>query len=153
MINFSATLNAMKKALAEYKPLVLEGKTPTHRRKGIIDKFQEANLTNRLLLGNCMVCSTGIDLDDKHGSFPRLALISPSYFSMVLLQCSHRFVRMDTKSDALIHMVFAKHCHELPVLKALARKGGVMRETTPEQAEAGVVFPGEFPVWEEDEKV
>ena len=45
-------------------------------------------------------------------------------------------------------LVFA---NELPVLNALARKGGVMRETTPEQAEAGVVFQGEFPAWEEDE--
>lgn len=151
MTNYSATLNTMKEALAEYQPLVLEGKTPTHSRKGIIDKFQQADLTYRLLIGNCMVCSTGIDLDDKDGSFPRLALLSPSYSTMTHYQLGHRFCRMDTKSDATVHMVFAKHCHELPVLNALARKGGVMRETTPEQAEAGVVFPGEFPAWEEED--
>jgi hypothetical protein len=57
---------------------------------------------------------------------------------------------MNTRSDASMHMFFAKHDHELPVLNALARKGGVMKETTQEQSAAGVLFPGEFPNWVEE---
>jgi hypothetical protein len=78
-------------------------------------------------------------------------LISPNYHTLNLYQLGHRFQRMDTKSGAGVQMVFAKHAHKLPILDALSRKGSVMWETTPEQAAAGILFPGGFPSWMEED--
>lgn len=151
-LNYTDSLQRLKALLANYTPLVLNGAVPKHERKRIIDDFQVPSDEHRVLLGNASVCSTGIDLDDKHGAWPRLALISPNYSTLTLYQLGHRFQRMDTKSDGTVHMVFAKHAHELPILNALARKGSIMRETTPEQAEAGIKFPGEYPSWVEEDR-
>jgi hypothetical protein len=148
-LNYSRSIQVIKEALAWWNPLILDGSVAKQQRKTIIDTFQTPSTFRRVLVANCSVCSTGIDLDDKHGDFPRLALVSPDYGTITLYQLCHRFQRLDTKSDAEVHMLYAKHCDELPVLSALARKGGVMKETTTEQAEAGVLFPREFPTWEE----
>jgi hypothetical protein len=141
-VNYTRTLEAIAEALAWWNPLRMDGGTSKDRRKRIMDSFQEGNTSRRVLIANSSVCATGIDLDDKHGEYPRLALVSPNYNTINLYQLGHRFQRLDTKSDATVHMVFAKHAHELPVINALARKGGVMRETTVEQAAAGVLFQG-----------
>jgi hypothetical protein len=113
-----------------------------------------------LLLCNQGVASTGIDLDDKHGAFPRLCLVSPNYSTITSYQLGHRFQRADTKSDADVHFVFAKRRDktkeeskdiiELKVLDALSRKSQVMKETTAEQASNGVVFPGDHEEWDQD---
>jgi hypothetical protein len=152
-VNYTRTLEVIAEALAWWNPLRMDGRTPKDRRKRIMDSFQEGNASRRVLIANSSVCATGIDLDDKHGEYPRLALVSPTYNTINLYQLGHRFQRLDTKSDATVHMVFAKHAHELPVLNALARKGSVMRETTVEQAAAGVLFPGEYRKWEEERNI
>ncbi|GAQ91643.1 hypothetical protein KFL_008240040 [Klebsormidium nitens] len=150
-VNYNDSLQSLQDLLAAYSPLVLNGAVPKQERKHIIDKFQLPADEHRVLLGNVSVCSTGIDLDDKDGAWPRLALISPNYSTLTLYQLGHRFQRMDTKSEGTVHMVFAKHAHELPILNALSRKGAVMRETTPEQVNAGIKFPGDFPSWVEED--
>lgn len=147
--NYRSTLRKLKAALDWWNPLVLDGAVSKQRRKEVIDAFQAPTHHRRVLLGNVSVCSTGIDLDDKHGGFPRLALVSPNYSTITLYHLCHRFQRLDTKSDSTVKMIYAKHCQELSVLNALARKGGVMKQTTKEQVEAGVLFPGDFPRWDE----
>jgi hypothetical protein len=47
-------------------------------------------------------------------------------------------------------MIFGKHSPELSILNALARKGGVMKRTTEKQVKAGILFPGDFPKWNEE---
>lgn len=148
-LNYRSSIRRLKLALGWWDPLVLDGAVSKQRRKAVIDAFQAPTHHRRVLLGNVSVCSTGIDLDDKHGGFPRLALVSPNYSTITLYQLCHRFQRLDTRSDATVQMIYAKHCQELSVLNALARKGGVMKQTTREQVEAGVLFPGDFPRWDE----
>ena len=150
-VNYSDTITDLLRMLADFEPLVLNGQVAGKNRQKILDRFQKPDTECRLLIGNASVCSTGIDLDDKHGGFPRFALISPNYHTILIYQISHRFQRMDTKSDATINLVFGKEAHELRVLNALARKGAVMKTTTQEQVAAGIVFPGDFPRWEEEE--
>ncbi|GAQ92445.1 hypothetical protein KFL_010150030 [Klebsormidium nitens] len=149
-LNYRSSIQKLKAALSWWDPLVLDGTVSKTKRKEIIDAFQAPTHYRRVLIGNVSVCSTGIDLDDKHGGFPRTALVSPNYSTITLYQLCHRFQRLDTKSDASVEMVYAKHCQELSVLNALARKGGVMKQTTREQVEAGVLFPGDFPRWDEE---
>lgn len=149
--NFTSTIAYVKEALGEYEPLVLDGKTSQTQRGHILDAFQAPNDNYRVLIGNVTVCSTGIDLDDKDGRFPRVAYINPNYSTITLYQLGHRFHRADSKSNASVYFVYGAARPEVSVLNALSQKSKIMKETTPEQAAAGVVFPVDMPSFYEEE--
>lgn len=149
-VNFNSTIKDLKQRLIDFDPIVLNGSVSDVRRGTLLEKYQSPDPRWRLLIGNVSVCSTGIDLDDKHGEFPRFVLVNPNYSIITLYQLGQRFVRADTKSNSTLHFVFGKHAHEDNVLKALAKKSSVMRTTTEDQVMAGVVYPGDYPEWKED---
>lgn len=149
-LNYSNSIEVLKTELAAYKPLILQGCMNQKQREAVIERFQRPDTSARLLITNLTVASTGIDLDDKHGGFPRTCFASPMFNSITLYQLSHRFQRMDTRSSAAIFMVYEKTFPELNILNALARKGGVMKETSYEQALAGVLFPCDYPEYVEN---
>lgn len=150
-MNYSESLNDLRRDLAVFSPLSLEGSSSVTQRESVLQKFSEPSLVHRVLVCNQSVASTGIDLDDKDGRFPRLCLVSPNYSSITAFQLGHRFLRMDTKSDSIVHFVYAKRANssvsdckdiiELRVLDALGRKSSIMRETLGMEVE--VQFPGE----------
>jgi hypothetical protein len=156
-VNFSATVVDLQTLLKDHHPLILTGASTEKQRGDILRQFQTASTEHRLLICNQSVASTGIDLDDKDGRFPRLALVSPNYSTIMSYQLGHRFLRLDTKSDANVHFVFAKYEQrtkqesrdiiEIGVLDALSRKSSVMRETAGLAPATSVVFPGEHPDW------
>lgn len=150
-VNYSASITDLRASLARWDPLVMNGSVSAAGRAHVMRRFQEPTSRHRLLLCNVFVCSTGIDLDDKNGAFPRLVLVSPNYSTISLYQLGQRFLRADTRSDTCLHFVFGKHAHEDSVLRALAKKSAVMRATTEDQANKGIVFPGDYPAWVEGE--
>jgi len=142
-VNYTATINDLAELLSKYKPRILNGSMNMIERGKTIQKFQTETSEYRLLICNVFVASTGIDLDDKNGDYPRTALISPNYSTITLYQLAHRFKRANTKSDSTIIFCFCKPAIELTILNSLAKKSAVMKETTQEQVDAGVVFPGD----------
>lgn len=149
-VNYTETINNLSSLLYNYNPLILNGSVNIKNRGIIIDKFQEPNNNYRLLIANTVVASTGINLDDQDGNFPRMCFVSPNYCTIQLAQLSDRFRRSLTKSDSVVHFVFGKHACELKVLNALARKSEVMKKTTIEQVEDGVIFPCDYGYFIED---
>jgi len=159
-VNFSETIEDLHSLLYNFDPLILRGSTSVRNRAKILRDFEEASTRKRLLIANLTVASSGIDLDDKHGEFPRHAFVSPNYSTITSYQFGFRFLRADTKSNTRVHFVFAKHegkskddsadIVEVRVLNALALKSGVMKEVTEEQALDHVVFPGDHPDWVEN---
>lgn len=150
-VNYTATLEFLEKALEEFEPLILNGSVPSHRRGQIIHAFQAPTDKYRVLIGNVSVCSTGIDLDDKHGMFPRTAYISPNYSTITLYQLGHRFVRADSKNSANVYFAYGKDAVEMSLLESLARKSETMKETTPDQVDRGVIFPVDLPTFTEED--
>ena len=156
-VNFSETIEDLRQLLQDFDPLILRGSTTVRNRGQLLRDFEEASTRKRLIIANLTVASSGIDLDDKHGSFPRHAFVSPNYSTITSYQFGFRFLRADTKSNTRVHFVFAKHegkskddsadIVEVRVLNALALKSGVMKEVTEEQALDHVVFPGDHPDW------
>ena len=159
-VNFSETIEDLQSLLYDFDPLILRGSTSVRNRGKILRDFEEASTRKRLLIANLTVASSGIDLDDKHGEFPRHAFVSPNYSTITSYQFGFRFLRADTKSNTRVHFVFAKHegkskedsadIVEVRVLNALALKSGIMKEVTEEQALDHVVFPGDHPDWVEN---
>lgn len=148
-VNYTSTIDHLLSGLSEHQPLLLDGRVDKTHRAGVIEKFQAEGTLHRLLIGNMHVCSTGIDLDCKTGKHPRFCLVSPNYSTLIMHQLGHRFVRLDSKADAILHVVYIEQAHELQVMSALARKGTVMKETSPDQVQAGVCFPGDYPEYHE----
>lgn len=156
-VNFTDTIQDLKtlfEALG-HAVLVLNGSVSSEGRSRVMALFQTPSTQHRILLANQSVISTGIDLDDKHGSYPRICFVSPNQSTITAFQLGHRFHRADTKSDSAVHFVQAKNGKsfawnhpiqdtiEVRVLNSLAAKGAIMKETTPEQLTVGVVFPSD----------
>lgn len=151
-LNYLETIANVRDALYIWEPLVMTGANTAQERQDIIEKFQEPNGKHRLLIGNLSVLSTGIDLDDKHGGWERVCYVSPMFSTITLYQLGHRFQRMDTHASARarLYMVYAQGQPEVNILNALQRKGQILKDTVKEQAEAGVVFPCDYPVFVEN---
>jgi hypothetical protein len=152
-VNYCETLNDLCSLLQSFHPLLLQGSTSVKQRASVLEKFAAPSLDHRVLLCNQSVASTGIDLDDKHGKYPRLCLVSPNYSSITAFQLGHRFHRLDTRSDARVHFVFALRPNSLPaqcqdiielkVLDSLSRKSEIMRATCDSSMIPDVQFPGD----------
>ncbi len=151
-LNYADSIQEISEQLAEYAPLILNGKVTPAARHAAIDKFQQPDAQHRLIIANQQVICAGIDLDDKHGGFPRTCICSPNYSSINLYQLSRRFSRStDSKSDAYLDVLYlttgsdSTNGRELHVLTRLQTKGGVMKNVAIEQADAGVIFPCDYP--------
>ena len=149
-LNYTATLGDLRALLADYDPLVMNGALSAHKRGEVMSKFQAPDPSHRLLVGNVSAMSTGIDLDDKDGAFKRVVYVSPMYSTITLYQLAHRFLRLDTRSSTSFFMVYGRHASETRVIDALGRKSQIMKETTTQQVDAGVEFPGDFESFHEE---
>lgn len=144
-VNYSATIKDLALLLSNYNPLIIDGSKTINSRRNILAKFQAPTSEYRVLIGNISVISTGIDLDDKHGEFPRTCFVSPNYNTIHIYQLSHRFLRgLDTKSNTTIYMVYSDNRVERRIMESLMSKGEIMKSVTREQADAGIVFPCDY---------
>ena len=75
-------------------------------------------------MGTVAASNVGIDLDDKHGGFPRTLLISPDYRFIPLYQATGRVARSSTRSVPVARFVYGDGpgAAEAQIIDALARK-------------------------------
>lgn len=140
--NYKKTVRELEELLSDYYPLILTGEVTKQIRDTRIKAFQEHNNKSRLIICNLQVCSTGIDLDDKHGEFPRVCFASPKYNITEMHQLPGRFLRADTKSSSRMRFVYGiVGKKETSILNALAKKSEVMKETL---SASDIIFPGEY---------
>ena len=116
------------KLLEKYKPQLIIGETKNLERTSIISRFQEDNLNCRLIIANADIISTGINLDDTTGLFPRICFLSSNYKSMISHQLFYRFCRVTTKSTPEIKIIFCKDLNEDRVLEILNNKTKILKD-------------------------
>lgn len=107
-VSYTNTIELLQSKLQSYNILILNGSVQMKERDNIVKKFQQPNTDHRILIGNLKVISTGIDLDDQDGNYPRLALILPNYDTITQYQFAGRILRAGTKSNAYLLSVYAK---------------------------------------------
>ncbi len=143
-VNFTESITNLSEILSEYKPIIFNGQVQKQKRAALISKFQQFDTEYRVILLNIASGSSGIDLDDKEGSFPRYVFVSPNYNILDLHQLSYRFVRLDSKSSANLRFFYGKvGKKETSIINALSRKTQVMRDTTGEFTN-DIKLPGEY---------
>jgi len=156
----TTTLPILKRNLAMYDLLVMEGNTKEEDRPKILKLFQE-DPKYRIFLGSIGVAGESLNMDDKVGDQPRKTYIIPDYSIDKAHQASGRTHRGDTKSDATIANVYPKIVNPVlaaqkkpvkdslvklsTILTALNRKSGVLKDLTPQQVKDGVKYPGDYP--------
>lgn len=147
--NYTLTLSDLERELSEFGVIIVDGSVSAKKRQTLLREFQEPNLNVRVLVGNTKVISTGIDLDDKNGAFPRVCFVSPSYNTIDLYQLSYRFLRSTaTQSDSQMYLVYTTTGEEKYLIKALTKKGSIMKMVTQEQSDlAGITFPCDYEVF------
>lgn len=112
-LDYMNSINIAKEHLQKYKPLVLRGDVPDGKRKQIIDTFQQDNNNYRLLIATTSVGGVGINLDDRHGNYPRTIIINPSFSFVNTVQATGRVKRASTKSESEVYFVYMNYDHDL----------------------------------------
>lgn len=154
VLNFIKHMKILAHFLKKYNPVLLYGKISESNRTEIIDNFNQPNNTHRLIIAQLVVCSLGINLHDTNGNFPRKVYVSPNYRGMDTHQVTYRFYRSGTKSVPTVRYVYAKGGKlETSIMDAYSRKSEVFKKTLVKQDEAGILFPGEYPVEIEEEPI
>lgn len=97
----------------------ITGKDNEKRKNEIISLFQKDTDECRLLIINQQALNMGVDLDDKTGEYNRFVIISPGFSTTVIYQFMHRFKRLDSKTQPVIH-ILNTHSRITDILK---RKG------------------------------
>jgi superfamily II DNA or RNA helicase len=85
--------------------LVLVGDTVQSKREQIISRFNHPSLDDSLLIMSNQVGDVGIELDDKHGEFPRTMIMLPPGNMISFLQLIGRIHRVDTRSNPSVVVV------------------------------------------------
>ena len=108
--NFTESLEAVQSRLEKNK--FLKGRISTvvggqnvNQRQSSIDDFQADK--NIVILCNIKAGGTGISLHDLNGNRPRLALVSPGFSAIELIQALSRVDRQGGKTKSLQRIIFA----------------------------------------------
>uniref|UniRef100_A0A6C0BE95 Helicase ATP-binding domain-containing protein n=1 Tax=viral metagenome TaxID=1070528 RepID=A0A6C0BE95_9ZZZZ len=132
-LDYKESVDIIMNNLSTYSPVKITGDSECtkERRKAIIDKFNEPNLELRLLAIISQIGSDSIELDDKHGNFPRIGLGLPDFYYSRFFQCPGRIFRRFTESNSLFFWCLSntEEYSEESVFKSIKDKSEVMEQT------------------------
>lgn len=95
------------------------GQNERERQRAIAD-FQADK--SRVIICNVQAGSQGISLQDIHGCYPRVSIITPTFHAIDLRQCLGRIHRAGAKSKAVQKLVFSRHTPEERIFKRVQAK-------------------------------
>lgn len=106
-LNFNGSINAILKSLGDKcgKVWSIHGQQNAFEREDAIQAFQSDNC--RVILCNIQAGGVGISLHDVTGKHPRLALISPSWSAVDMVQTLGRVCRAGGQSKSIQRILYA----------------------------------------------
>jgi superfamily II DNA or RNA helicase len=107
-VNFSETIRALMKRL--HTTCVVWGENKGTERENNIEAFQRDE--QRVILVNVKAGGAGLSLHDLNGTYPRIAIISPTPSAVDLRQALGRVWRDGGKSKALQKIIFVAGTEE-----------------------------------------
>jgi len=108
MVLYLDTMDELCDALIEYNPVRIEGCMSTAMRDVSINAFQAHNADSRVIVATLTTGGESIDLHDTSpdGSYPRLILIPPCFYTKNTIQASGRVFRDSVTSKPTIKIVY-----------------------------------------------
>lgn len=148
-MNYNDSLDELNRLLADYRPLSLRGEDSDSERDNNVRLFQTSP-EFRLIICNIRVGSFGITLNDTVGDAPRFLLANPLPSLISLYQFIFRVWRYRTASDVNVIIVYVQGGEEeLMIFDLIARKSDIVRSGICDEISQEIVFPGDFPRYEE----
>lgn len=99
------TINKLMKRLKRHPVACIQGSTPEQERERIIAEFQQPTSKVKILVANYDIISTGINLDDVYGDWPRKLYVAVNPKIMMTHQLRYRITRATTKSKSEMYIV------------------------------------------------
>lgn len=106
LLNYLVNVEYVARELHEFAPIKFVGALGTDERDRLLAEFAAPDTRRRLLVGTVAVSNVGIDLDDKHGDFPRFEYVSPDYRFIPIYQSMGRVARSSTRSRPTAIVVY-----------------------------------------------
>ena len=99
---------------------VIYGEQTLEDRIKNIDDFN--NDKSRIIVSNIRSGGVGISLNDTHGEYPRVSLISPSWSAQDIIQALGRIHRANTKTSVRQKIIFCSGTIEENICKNMVEK-------------------------------
>ncbi len=148
MVLYLDTMDIMCENLREYNPMRIEGCMTTEERDVSIRTFQSHNTDTRVLVATLMTGGESIDLHDTspNGSYPRLIIIPPCFYTKNIIQSTGRVFRDGVTSKPTVKIIYTISPNDISVeerfYQAVARKTDVVKQYHAEDQNA--VLPCDF---------
>lgn len=117
-VNFTMTLEHLAEQLGT--KCVIHGKQTLQERNQHIANFNSDK--ERVIVANVRAGGVGISLHDKHGNYPRVSLISPSWSAQDVIQALGRIHRANCKTPVRQRIIFCKGTVEEDICKNMKEK-------------------------------
>lgn len=144
-VNYTKTINELRKLLSLYNPVILNGSVPQKERSDIIKQFTN-NPNVKLLIMNTAVGSLGISLYSKTLNVTIWMLLSPNYNLLELTQAAARIFGPGMKSTGHVRMFYGSGEAEIEtsILTSLTRKTLTLKGTLENKVVKKLILPGDY---------
>ena len=117
-LNFIDSIKAVAEKM--HTDCIIWGNNKGTERQDNIDRFQSDK--SRIILVSLQAGGTGLSLHDLNGKYPRIAIISPSFSAVDIVQCLGRVHRVGAKTKAIQRIIYAANSVEEEICSAIKQK-------------------------------
>ena len=117
-VNFTQTLKTIADELGT--SCVIHGQQTLEERAKAIDDFNSDR--SHIIVANISSGGVGISLQDLHGNFPRVSIISPGYSAQTIVQALGRIHRAGGRTSVRQRLIFCKATLEEKICENLKDK-------------------------------
>nr|WIL04068.1 DEAD/SNF2-like helicase [Cedratvirus lena] len=144
-------IDALRIGLLHRNPLVLSGKIAQKQRTHIVSLFNQTNMDYPVIICHPRVGGVGIELDDKHGGFPRKTYLIPSYYFIDSIQAAGRTSRANTRSTPIVRIVECNQFSEnTKILSSIIQKSIIVKTIV---GNNDTILPSDYPRINEEDDV